>query len=168
MTAAKWVGYLEHKSPERLGYFTENVGKGYCTIFAAMLWESQRVNLMGLPWCATFVFAVHPARGKLGKPCPGVLTLARRMILRGRWRGRRYRPKRNDIIFCRNREGGGIEHCGIVESCDGISVTSIDGNSVDASGVFSPEQGGAVARRTRKMTDPHIVGYAAISEKDVI
>lgn len=164
MTAAKWVGYLEHKSPERLGYFTENVGKGYCTIFASILWETQRVNLMGLPWCATFVHAVVARPDLLGRAHPGCRVLERRMRRKGFWRGRDYRPRGGDLIFCANACDGRVDHCGIVESCDGETVTSIDGNSVDPSGVFSPEQGGAVAIRMRALTDPRIVGFAAIGK----
>ena len=155
----KWIGYLEHATPELLSEFRANVGKGGCTIFGEM------TGLQGLPWCTTFVFAVHPARRKLGKPCPGVVTLARRMILCGRWRKRSYEPKKGDLIFLRNRPSGLIDHCGIVESYNGETVTSIEGNAVDPSGVFRPEQGGAVARRERRRDDFKIVGYAEIPGK---
>lgn len=164
MSAAKWVGYLEHKTPDRLGYFNENVGKGYCTIFAAMLWEAQRVNLMGLPWCATFVHAVLDRPDVLGRPHPGCRVLARRMKRRKMWRGKDYLPKPGDLIFLAN-DGKRIDHCGIVESCEGETVTSIEGNAVDPSGVFRPEQGGAVARRERRRDDFKIVGYAEIPGK---
>lgn len=150
----EWLGYLEHATPERLLEFTENAGKGGYTIFGEL------TGLQGLPWCATFVFAVHPNAKRLGRPCSGVVTLARRMILRQRWRKRSYLPKRGDLIFLRNSPSGLIDHCGIVEICDGSTVASIEGNAVDPSGVFRPDQGGAVARRERQRGDPRIVGYA--------
>ena len=155
----EWLGYMEHASPDLLGVFAANTGKGGCTIFGEM------VGFQGVPWCTTFIFAVHPMREKLGKPCPGVLTLARRMALRGRWRGRRYKPKYGDLVFCRNKPKGRIEHCGIVLGTDGEDVISIDGNTVDPSGTFRPKQGGAVALRTRNKADPVIVGYGAIHER---
>jgi len=158
----EWLGYLEHATPELLGVYTANPGKGGYTIFGEL------TGMQGMPWCTTFVFAVHPAKERLGKPCPGVVTLARRMILRGRWRKRGYTPRYGDLIFLRNGPSGLIEHCGIVEDADGEYVASIDGNTVDPSGVFRPEQGGAVARRVRRRDDPKIVGYAEIKTGGII
>jgi hypothetical protein len=155
MTASDFVGYLEHRTPERLHEFTENPGKGGYTIFGAA------AGLQGLPWCATFVHAVLNRPDVLGRPHPGCRVLARRMKRKGLWRSKDYTPKPGDLIFLANN-GKRIDHCGIVESCDGSTVTSIEGNAVDPSGVFRPEQGGAVARRTRALTDPRLVGYAAI------
>lgn len=160
-----WLGYLEHETPLLLGVYTANVGKGGCTIFAQIVYERTGVNLMGLPWCVTFVFGALGCPEVLGTPCAGVFTLARRMLLRGLWRGRGYKPRRGDIIFCSNTDGWLPDHIGIVESCDGETVTSIDGNTVDPSGTFPPEQGGAVARRVRPRKSPQIVGYAATGGK---
>ena len=157
-----WIGYLEHANPEKLGIFTANPGKGGWTVFAEMLRECSGVHFQGKPWCTTFIFAVHPDYKKLGEPCLGVRTLARRMIRTGRWRGRGYTPKYGDLIFCRNHWWERIGHCGIVIEANGETVTSIDGNTVDPSGTFEPWQGGAVARRERKRNDKRIVGYAAI------
>lgn len=162
MSYESWIGYLEHQTPDRLGEFRANVGKGGCTIFAQMVLDRTGVNLMGLSWCTTFVFAVHEKARRLGRPCCGVNTLARRMILRRRWRPRSYRPKSGDLIFLHNRPGELIGHVGIVTVADLSTVTSIEGNAVDPSGVFPPEQGGAVAIRTRRLDDPKIVGYASI------
>lgn len=161
MTASDFIGYLEHTTPERLHEFTANPGKGGCTIFAAMLWEAQRVNLMGLPWCATFVHAVIGRPDVLGRAHPGCRVLARRMRRRKLWRGKDYAPKSGDLIFLAN-DGQRIDHCGIVESCGGESVTSIEGNAIDPSGTFRPDQGGAVARRVRRRDDFRIIGYAEI------
>lgn len=157
-----WIGYLEHEDPRQLGVFDANVGKGGCTIFAQMVYERWGVNFLGWPWCTTFVFAVHPEAEKLGPPCLGARTLARRMLLTGRWRGRHYVPKPGDLIFCRNHWWERIGHVGIVIEADGETVTSIDGNTVDPSGVFDRLDGGAVARRVRRRDDPKIVGYAEI------
>ena len=51
-----------------------------------------------------------------------------------------------------------------MEAVSGGKVYSIEGNTVDPSGVFPENQGGAVARRERDKDDPCIVGYASIKE----
>lgn len=161
MKAQDWLGYMEHATPERLWSFTENAGKGGCTIFAELVRQEQGRDLQGLPWCATFVHAVINRPDVLGKAHPGCRMLQRRMKRRGLWRGREYTPQTGDIIFCANRRTGHADHVGIVEETNGETVISIDGNTVDPSGVFQKEQGGAVARRARCRQDPVIVGYAA-------
>lgn len=158
MRAEDFVGYLEHRTPEGLGSFFANTGKGGCTVFAAIVRERTGVDLQGLPWCVTFLFAVCP-RG-LGRPCAGVNQLARRMILRGRWRRPSGTPKAGDIIFLRNTRGEVIGHCGVVVRTGPGWVESIEGNAVDPSGIFTPREGGAVARRRRALNDWKIVGYA--------
>ena len=161
----RWLGYLEHQTPKLLGVFDANVGKGGCTIFAQMIWDSQRVNLMGLPWCATFVHAVINRPDLLGRAHPGCRVLQRRMQRKGLWRNKDYIPKFGDIIFCSNKRTKHVDHVGIVEYIDNDMVISIDGNTIDPSGIFDKSDGGAVAFRKRKLNDTIIVGYGAISEK---
>lgn len=162
MKYEQWAGYLEHATAENLDLFTANAGKGGCTIFAEMLKEQYGIDFHGRSWCVTFVFAVHEKVRKLGKPCSGVLTLARRMIIRMRWRRRKYRPKRGDLVFTRNKPEEIIGHVGIVLDADDSNVISIEGNSVDETGAFPSELGGAVSIRKRNRSDQHIVGYAKI------
>ena len=57
-----------------------------------------------------------------------------------------------------------IDHCGIVERADRLTVTSIEGNAVDQKGRFGQNEGGVVARNTRAKTDPVIVGYGAVGK----
>lgn len=161
----EWLGYLEHATPELLGTYTANTGKGGCTIFAQILYERYGANFMGAPWCATFVFAVHERPEALGKPCAGVRTLWRRMRRRGRLRSRAYTPRPGDLVFCYTAPGR-VGHVGIVERVLGGAVVSIDGNTVDPSGAFQPGEGGAVARRVRDKNDPIIAGYAAIGKQE--
>lgn len=170
--ARQWVGYLEHKDRALLFVYRANTGKGGCTAFAQIVAEQYRWrNFQRMPWCAVFVHAVYiMAFGKkraaalLGKPHPGTRVLRRRMRRYGRWRGRDYVPAPGDIIFCSNARDGCVSHCGIVEAVSGGKVYSIEGNTVDPSGVFPENQGGAVARRERDKDDPCIVGYASIKE----
>lgn len=157
-----WIGYLEHASTERLWDFTGNAGKGNCTIFAEIIKATQGRDLQELPWCCTFVHAVLNRPDILGRAHPGCRVLQRRMKRKGLWRGKDYIPQEYDLIFCSNAGTKRVDHCGIVERCDGETVVSIDGNTEDPSGNFPPQDGGAVARRTRKRHDPKIVGYAAI------
>lgn len=164
MSLLGWNGYLEHRSPFDLQDFTANTGKGNCTIFAEMVYQRTGKYLQFLPWCVTFIFAVYEHPRRLGKPCAGVSTLRRRMVLRGKWRGIKYRAKRNDLIFCRNLPGGAIDHVGIVLWADDQHVVSIDGNTVDPTGVFEPSDGGAVAIRKRSLSDWHIAGYAKLGD----
>lgn len=158
----RWVGYLEHATPKLLGVYDANVGKGRCTIFAQMVWDTQRVNLMGIPWCATFVHAVINRPDLLGRAHPGCRVLQRRLRRKRLWRERDYAPRCGDIIFCSNKRTQRVDHCGIVVVCDGDTVVSVDGNTQDPSGHFEPWQGGAVARRIRELNDLVIVGYGAI------
>ena len=51
---------------------------------------------------------------------------------RHRWAGRGYTPKPGDLIFFDPEHDGVYNHVGIVESCDGKTITTIEGNSGDA------------------------------------
>ena len=51
---------------------------------------------------------------------------------RHRWASRGYSPKPGDIIFFDFEHDGVMDHTGIVESCDGKTVTTIEGNSGNA------------------------------------
>lgn len=171
-TAKKWIGYLEHQSNELLGIYSANVGKGGCTIFPEIIGKHyRRRNFTGLPWCVVFVHAVcieaygkEKARALLGKPQAGSRSLARRMKRKGWLRGKDYIPKANDLIFLHNGSGE-ISHVGIVENVEGDTVITIEGNTVDPSGHFPEKQGGAVARRSRKLTDEKIICYAETLQK---
>lgn len=169
--AARWIGYLEHKSAKFLGMYRSNVGKGGYTAFAENVRQKCKRNLQGLPWCAVFVYSCFAtAYGRewtkmhLGRPHAGTRVLARRMRRKRLWRGTDYTPVKGDIIFLAN-DGKHLDHCGIVAEVDSESVTSIDGNTVDDSGVFAEIEGGAVALRERALTDKRIIGYGTTGVK---
>ena len=169
-TAKKWIGYLEHADGKMLGVYDENVGKGGYTIFAWLIrrhypWR----DFSGIAWCATFVhavcieaFGVEKARLMLGKPHPGTRVLARRLRRRKMLRDKTYRPKAGDIIFLSNFNNEEIGHVGIVVDTDEKMVYSVEGNTIDPSGVFEREDGGAVALRGREFSNPAIVCYGEI------
>lgn len=50
----------------------------------------------------------------------------------GRWQDRGYAPQPGDIVFFDWGNDGTSDHVGIVESCDGSTVFTIEGNSDDA------------------------------------
>jgi hypothetical protein len=51
---------------------------------------------------------------------------------RHRWAGRGHKPSPGDIIFFDFEQDGVLDHVGIVENCDGKTVTTIEGNSSNA------------------------------------
>ena len=51
---------------------------------------------------------------------------------RHRWTGGGHKPSPGDIIFFDFERDGVLDHVGIVESCDGKTVTTIEGNSSNA------------------------------------
>ena len=159
----RWDGYLEHHSKTLLGVYTANIGKGGYTVFADMILKRCGRNLQGVPWCAVFVHAVINRIDLLGKPHAGTKVLMRRMKRRGYWRGRTYVPQAGDLLFCGfDKEHRAIRHVGIVLSVKDGDVISIEGNTVDPSGHFAPDEGGAVALRRRRLDEPILFGYGAI------
>lgn len=69
----------------------------------------------------------------------------------GRWRDRGYEPQPGDIIFFDWENDGVSDHVGIVESCDGSTVRTIEGNTSDS-----------CARRSYGITDSSIFGYGTL------
>lgn len=163
--ATKWIGYLEHKDGGSLGLYSVNVGKGGYTAFAEIVRQKCGRNLQGLPWCAIFVYACfvnvygcERVKKLFGRPHAGTRVLVRRMRRRGLWRDADYTPAVGDVIFLAN-DGKRLDHCGIVVYVDHETVSSVDGNTVDPSGIFTELEGGAVALRERQLTDKRIIGY---------
>ena len=145
-----WRGYLE-TPPNR-------------TVFAEMISSRGGPDLQGLPWCVTFVFAVHPGARRLGAPCAGIRGLLRRLFLRGRLRGRAWHPRAGDLVFLRNDPAGGPEHVEILLETDGEYLVSIGGNARDPSRRFPPGYGGAVDIRCRDAQDPKILGFGKLHD----
>jgi len=87
-------------------------------------------------WCAIFVSWCADQCGYIENGmCPKFAVVgdgASWFKTRHRWSGRGYKPNPGDIIFFDYEQDGVLDHVGIVESCDGKIVTTIEGNSGDA------------------------------------
>ena len=66
----------------------------------------------------------------------------------GLWRDRGHEPRPGDIVFFDWGGDGGADHVGIVESCDGSTVHTIEGNTSDS-----------CARRSYRVGSASILGY---------
>ena len=102
-------------------------------------------------WCATCVSAAMIVAGgaddaALECGCQEMINLYKEA---GKYvEGSGYVPQKGDVIFYDWQGDGHADHVGIVELCDGINVTAIEGNNNDA-----------VRRRTMKVGASYIKGY---------
>lgn len=164
--AAKWVGYLEKKSGSQLDSFTANAGYNNYTIFSKVMHDAYP-KTMDYPaaWCDAFVdYCIYEACGRSIKDCSTVLcgepddytVNSSDMFKRlKRWGDA---PKVGaQVFFTNNGKQSGICHTGIVEKFDGSTVTTIEGNTSNASGLVS--NGGCVARKTYSRSSSRIAGY---------
>ena len=140
------------------------VGTGSDAIVEAA--SSQLGNVGGQPywswygfssrveWCATFVSWCANQCGYINAGIipkfAGCSSGVSWFQNRGLWQpgGGGYVPKVGDIIFFDWGHDGGVDHVGIVESCDGVTVYTIEGNSGDQ-----------CRRRTYSIYSSQIYGY---------
>ncbi len=103
-------------------------------------------------WCACFVSWCGDQCGYIKAGIipryAGCDTGANWFKQRHRWASGGYSPKPGDIIFFDYDHNGSMNHTGIVESCDGKTVTTIEGNS-----------GNACRRQTYVRGSSQIAGY---------
>lgn len=87
-------------------------------------------------WCAIFVSWCADQCGYLEMGVVPKFSVvgdgANWFKARHRWAGRGHKPSPGDIIFFDFEQDGVLDHVGIVESCDGKTVTTIEGNSSNA------------------------------------
>lgn len=69
-----------------------------------------------------------------------------------------YRPQPGDIVFF-----GSSSHVGIVESCDGKNLITIEGNTAKNA---NSSNGDGVYRRNRTITDSWVMGYGVPKYKE--
>ena len=110
--------------------------------------HSSRVD-----WCAIFVSWCADQCGYLNSTVPNFSycdTGITWFKSRGQWMpgGGSYLPSPGDIVFFDWQPNGSADHVGIVDSCDGLYIWTIEGNS-----------GNAVRQRKYYITDYRILGY---------
>lgn len=148
-------------------FFLPGVGNGSGDGKITSVALSQIGNIGGQPywswygynhhvnWCACFVSwcadqCGYIEAGIIPKTayCPAAVYFFQQ---RGQWQpaGGQYIPVEGDIIFFDPNHNGDADHIGIVLSCDGHTVTTIEGNF-----------GNAVVQNQYYLTDPDILGYA--------
>lgn len=146
-TARGWLGYSEESG--RWWNIVEGVYNNYIRNHkgAGRSYCLQRSD----PWCDCFVSSVFiksgavDALGGVECGCPNHIQIFKNT---GRWLGKT-RPKAGDIIFFDWGGDGVSDHVGIVESINGETVTTIEGNKNDS-----------VERRTLAWNSPTVYGYA--------
>lgn len=107
-------------------------------------------------WCAIFVSWCADQCGCMdGEILPrmeGVRPYVTWFKERGQWQGRDYEPRPGDIIFL-DWEGDGLaDHVGIVETCEGGVVHTVEGNSGDK-----------VAQRQYTVGSRPVYGYGTVA-----
>lgn len=114
------------------------------------------------PWCMMFVSwcAEQAACGSGVIPKMAYVPYAVQWFeSRGLYHAKAgFLPKQGDIIFY-----GSNSHVGIVESCDGTNVTTIEGNT---SATGNSSSGDGVYRRVRALNNSWIKGYARPQYKE--
>lgn len=106
----------------------------------------REVSGSNYAWCAVFVWWCFKQAGAAslyyggGKTayCPTLLSYHKAQAVKGD-----YKP--GDVVFFNFSGGSSAKHVGIVESWDGKTLTTIEGNT----GTGNDTNGGAVMRRTR-------------------
>lgn len=152
--AAKYIGYKEKASNKDLYSFTDNAGRGNFTMFQSELDKAKFWNnaKQGYEWCTSFIawcfwrIAGNEAKeilcltGPYGASC---ISWAKYYAAQGRLCSK---PEVGDQYFRRDTDGQPC-HTGIVETVNGGTFTTIEGN-----------YGNAVQRVTRKL-DNTVYGF---------
>lgn len=140
--AASQIGYTEYPPNSNKTKYGEWYGMNYepwCDMFVS--------------WCGAQVGALDII-GKFAY-CPYHVTWFKN---RGQWKGRDYTPKPGDIIFFANRSGVAC-HIGFVESVNGSTILTIEGNTAAGNNA----NGGQVQRRNRTLgtvgSSWYVLGY---------
>ena len=104
----------------------------------------REVRGNGYPWCVVFVqWCADKAGVKLPKRTASCGDLMRAAQAAGQWVTGDYRP--GDIAIFDFPGGAATDHCGIIESVDGGTAFTIEGNT----SVGNDSNGGEVMGRTR-------------------
>jgi hypothetical protein len=143
-----WSSYGDKQYPAHVlryypyGSYNYGVGNGVITKVAAQqignkggkkFWSWYGFNGR-VEWCACFVSWCADQCGYIKSGTIPKFAAVESGISwfksKGQWQKKSYTPKPGDIIFF-DWNGGGADHVGIVESCNGKTITTIEGNSSD-------------------------------------
>lgn len=143
-----WSSYGDKQYPAHVlryypyGSYNYGVGNGVITKVAAQqigniggkkFWSWYGFNGR-IEWCACFVSWCADQCGYIKSGTipkfAAVESGTSWFKGKGQWQKKSYTPKPGDIIFF-DWNGGGADHVGIVESCNGKTITTIEGNSSD-------------------------------------
>lgn len=145
-TARGELGYLEKKSNSYLDDKTANAGSANYTKY----WRDMLPEFQGKPWCDAFVswcflktFGKETAQKLLCGGLYSYYTPTSAECFQNKGQYYRSAPKSGDVVYF--NVGGKIGHTGIVESVNGTTITTIEGNTSGASGVV--QNGGGVCRK---------------------
>lgn len=149
-------GYLEKASNSQLYNKTANAGRNNYTKYG------EWYGLNGYAWCDMFVSwcAYQAGESEAVGKYASCTAHSQFFKSKGQWfyKGAKT-PREGDIIFF-----GETEHIGFVISCDGLYVYTIEGNTSGASGLIA--NGGGVCRKTYRINDSCIAGYARPNYKN--
>ena len=113
------------------------------------------------PWCASFVSwcakQANISQDIIPKMAyvPYMVSFYKNLK---QYQPKGYRPQSGDIVFF-----GSSSHVGLVEACDGTSITTIEGNTSKSG---NSSNGDGVYRRTRTIYDSWIMGYGVPEYKE--
>lgn len=136
-------GAIQVYSEEEIESFEEGIGIGSTDIVKVAgtqigNWNGRKFwSWYGFgsrqPWCACFVSWCANQCGYIKAGVIPKFALVTDGInwfkKKGEWKSRKYKPRPGDIIFFDWYGDGSRDHVGIVESCDGRYVHTIEGNS---------------------------------------
>lgn len=104
-------------------------------------------GLNGNPWCVMFCdWVFNQAKVALPTRTASCTTLMNAAKAAGMWVTAGFKP--GDVVIYDWGKDRVPDHCGIVESVDGLSITAIEGNTA----VGNDSDGGEVMRRVRQIS----------------
>ncbi len=122
------------------------------------IWYGMNNN----PWCAMFV-SWCAKQANIPQDIVPKMAYVPYMInffknLKQYYAKGNYRPQPGDIVFF-----GSSSHVGLVESCDGKNLVTIEGNTAKNA---NSSNGDGVYRRNRTITDSWVMGYGLPAYKE--
>jgi hypothetical protein len=167
--ALSYVGYLEKKNNNDLDSFIENAGRNNYTRFCRDYEKyTQTKGFQPSYWCAEYVsccvveaFGLEAAKELLCGDLFASCTIGRdRFKAKGQFHTEN--PLPGDIVMFYNSKRTGLAHCGLVTQVTGAYIHTCEGNTSSGKDVVV-DNGGAVAEKVYKLTNPRIAGYCRMA-----